>query len=82
MNVNKKIKLPGEEETTFFVDIENHIKSSNISVIDAIIEWCSKRNVEIEYVASLVANNASLKARLQIEAEQLNFLKKTIRIPI
>lgn len=76
------IKLPGEEDTTFYLDIERHMTTSNVSVMEACIEWCSKRNIEIEYVATLIANNPKLKSKLQCEAEELNFIKKSQRKPI
>ena len=76
------VNFPGSEETTFYTDIENHMLTSNVTVMEAIIEWCERRNIEIEYGASLIAANPVLKARLQVEAEELNFLKRSKRIQI
>ena len=76
------LKFPGEEETTFYADITLHMAMSNISLMEAVVEWCSQRNIEIEYVAGLISNNADFKAKLQVEAEQLHFLKPTTRVPI
>lgn len=76
------INLPGVEETTFYTDIETMIVTNNVTVMEAVVEWCDRRGIEIEYAAVLIANNANLKAKLQCEAEGLNFLKKSKRIPI
>ena len=76
------INFPGSEETTFYLDIENHMANSNTTIMEAVIEWCERRNIEIEYVASLIAANPALKAKLQVEAEELNFLKRSKRVQI
>ncbi len=76
------INLPGTEETTFYTDIETMMVTNNVTVMEAVVEWCDRRGIEIEYAAMLVANNADLKAKLQCEAEGLNFLKKSKRVPI
>lgn len=68
--------------TTFSQDIEKMNKDSNIEYIDAIVEWCEKHNLEVEYAAQLIKRDPVLKAKLQVEAENLNFIKKPSRLPI
>lgn len=47
--------------------------------IDAVIHWCERNNLEIEYAASLIKSNSSSKAKLLTAAEQLNFMEKKAR---
>lgn len=69
-------------EEKFFAEVIKAIKEPNANLLDIIIEWAEDNDVEVEYVASLVQKNLVLKSRLQIEAENLHFLKKTVRLPI
>lgn len=68
--------------TTFSQDIEKMNKESKIEYIDAIVEWCEKHNLEVEYAAQLIKKDPVLKAKLQVEAENLNFIKKPSRLPL
>lgn len=54
--------------------------SNDISHIDAILEYCHKNNMELEVAVSLI--NRNLKSKIQYEAEDLNFLEKTERLPV
>jgi len=66
---------------TFLLDIEKIVAGGD-TYINAIIHWCEKKNVEIEYIAQLINSNSTLKSKLQLEAENLNFLPKSIRLPL
>jgi len=50
--------------------------------LDAILHYCEKHDIEIESIARYIKKNVVLKARLQEEAEELNYLQKTSRLPI
>jgi hypothetical protein len=50
--------------------------------IDAVIYWCEKNNIEVEYVASYIKKDAAFKMKIQEEAENLNILKKGARLPL
>ena len=43
---------------------------------------CEKNNIEVESIASLIKSNENIKSKIQIEAENLNFLPKTARLDI
>ena len=58
------------------------ISKSNISYIDAIIHFCDKRNLEVEYFAQVINKNLAIKDKILMEAETLNLVKKTKRLPI
>lgn len=66
----------------FFEAIDNLVWKHDIEYIDAIVMYCEKNNLEVESVAPLIKNSALFKSRVQIEAENLNFLPKTARIDI
>jgi len=62
--------------------IEEKAKKHNISYIDAAIDYCEINDLEVEFIGELILQNPNLKAKIQDEAEELNFLKKTDRLPI
>ena len=54
----------------------------DIDYIDACIMFCEKNNMEVEQIASIIKSNQNIKSKIQIEAENLNYLKKTSRLPL
>lgn len=62
--------------------IENLRFSKNIDYIDAVVLWCEDNKIEIEYIASLIKKDPVMKSKLQVEAENLNILKRSARLPI
>jgi hypothetical protein len=50
--------------------------------IDAVVHWCSINDVEVEMAAALVQKDPVMKSLIQNEAENLNILKKTAKLPI
>lgn len=71
-----------EEITNFSLKIEELVKEKNLSYMDAILLYCENNNLEIEVAAKLISG--ALKAKLQVEAETLNFLPKSesLQLPI
>jgi hypothetical protein len=71
-----------DQMLNFSLDIEEIVYMKDISYMDAIIEYCEQNEVEIEVAASLISNN--LKSKIQLEAEDLNFLPKsnTTKLPL
>ena len=69
----------------FNIDLAKEIEqltSNGIDVIDAICHICSKYNLDVESAASYVKKDAVLKSKVQIEAENLNILRRSARLPI
>jgi len=62
-------------------EIEKLTRSGS-DIIDAVVHVCSKYNIDIETAASLIKKDAALKSKLQIEAENMNILKRSARLPI
>lgn len=74
--------MPTKDEiTTFSLKIENLVSEKNIPYMDAIVMHCESTGQEIELAAKLVSG--ALKSKIQIEAEELNFLPKsnTTKLP-
>lgn len=54
--------------------------TKNMSVMEAIIYYCEKNNLEYETISQLIGSE--LKQRLREEAENLNLLPKSSKLPI
>jgi len=67
---------------TFSEDIEKLCRDKKIEYIDAVIYWCEKNKVEVEMVANIIKKDPVFKSKIQVEAENLNILKKSARLPI
>lgn len=66
----------------FLREIENICKTDRITYMDAVVYFCEQNNIEIESMADVICNNALLLSRIQEEAEQLNYIEKTTRLPL
>lgn len=71
-----------EKPNTFSADIRELIVDKEMEVIDAVIFWCEMNNVEVEYAAAMIKRDPYILSQIQVEAEDLNFLKKGARLPI
>lgn len=79
MSIELKLEL---SLTEIVNQIEQSVKDKNLSYIEAIVECCEQKNLEIESVAQLIKKNQVLKSKIQVEAENLNFIPKSSRLPI
>jgi len=61
----------------FTKEIEKLVLEKKMEYIDAVMYFCDKNGVDIE-----TASNAKLKASIQVEAENLNYLPKTKQLPL
>ena len=66
----------------FVEEIEKLCKDKNIEYIDAIVYWCQKNNLEIEQAAYWIKKDPVMKSKIQLEAENINVLKRGARLPI
>jgi len=71
------IKSPSE----FVLEIESLVKEKRVEYIDAVMLYCEQHNIEVETAAELIKQNVVLKAKVQVEAENLNMVKRTARLP-
>jgi hypothetical protein len=77
MNLPNMISTPD-----FIKKIEEIQAKSGTDYIDAVIDYCTKNGIEVETAAAIIKSNPSIKSKIQIEAENLNVLEKTSRLPI
>lgn len=66
----------------FVKEIDKLAIDKNLSYFDAVMHYCESNNIEVETVASLIKQSTVLKAKIQIEAENLNLIRRTARLPL
>ena len=64
----------------FSLEIELIAKQKKISHMDAVIDYCSRNNVEPQNIAKLITKG--LKEKIEANARDLNYLEKTAQLPI
>ncbi len=73
--------MPTKDEMfKFQQEIENIVAGTDYNYMEAIVEYCNQTGMEIELASTLV--NKDLKAKIAIDAENLNMLPKAARLPI
>jgi Phage late-transcription coactivator len=80
-NPNKpapKLRTPSELARI----IEDLVWEKDISYMDAILMHCENNKLEVETVAASIKLHPTLRAKIQLEAENLNFLQRTDRLPV
>lgn len=63
-------------------EIDKLVDDQGMEYIEAIVYYCDLNGIEIETAASLIKGSAKMKAKVQIEAENLNYLPKSGKLPI
>jgi len=64
----------------FSIHIEKEAIRRNIGCFEALIEYCEEKGIEPVAVATMITS--SLKAKIQAEAEEMNLLKKSSKLPL
>lgn len=57
------------------------MKTPDVSYVDIIIEFAEKNGYELEMVADIIRRSVNLKAMIERDAEELNMIEKTNRLP-
>lgn len=68
--------------TDFMIEVDKIAEDHRLTYIDAVIYYCEKTGIEIETAAALIKSSAKMKAKIQLDAEEQNFLPKTRRLPL
>ena len=77
----QEVKMPTKNEISeFSMKIAEMAEESNLTIMDAIVGYCEKTGMEIDVASTLVSS--ALKSKLREEAQELNLLKKSARLPI
>lgn len=73
--------MPTKNEISEFSDkIIEIVETEGCTIMDAIVSLCEKTGMEIDIASTLVSN--ALKSKLREEAESLNMLKKSSKLPL
>ena len=72
--------LQTQSSSEFYIKIQELVEQTKLSYMDAVLHYCDQNGMEPETAAQLV--NSKLKAQIREEAEELNFLPKTAKLPI
>ena len=64
----------------FMANIESIVQKTRMTYIDAVLHYCEENKLEPETAGQLVGGK--LKQKIQEEAEGLNLIQKTSRLPI
>jgi hypothetical protein len=68
--------------TQFMQEIDKLVDEKKMEYIEAVLFYCTSNDIEIETAASLIKGSAKMKAKIQFEAENLNYLPKSGKLPI
>lgn len=66
--------------TDFSMHIEKQAIKRKIGCFEALLDYCEMKGIEPVAVATMITS--SLKAKIQAEAEEMNLLKKTAKLPV
>ena len=56
--------------------------NEDVSFLDALAHYADKHDLEVELIGEIVRRSPILKAMVREDAEKLNMLEKTSRLPI
>ena len=62
------------------ITLEELVARGKIGYMEAIVDYADSIDVEIESIAKLL--NQSIKDKIELEAQNLNMLKKSARLPL
>ena len=60
--------------------IEQIVKDTELSYMEAVLDYAKNSEIEPEAMAKML--NQSIKDKIEVEAQGLNMLKKTAKLPI
>lgn len=74
--ITKRFRSP----TEFSQYIDEMVTKLKISYMDAVINYCNEKEIDIESIGPLI--NQKLKEKIQVEAEQANMIKPRGHLPV
>ena len=73
--------MPSKDEIReFSLRVEEIAEQHNIHCMDAIVQYCEETGIEIEVAATLISSH--LKARIREEAQSVNLIKRSSKLPL
>jgi Phage late-transcription coactivator len=71
------------DSNNFISQINHMCTTKNIEYIDAVIMWCEKNSIELEFIANIIKKDPLIRSKIQSEAEGLNYIKPSgAKLPI
>lgn len=64
----------------FSIFIEEQVKEKKCGYMEAVIAYCDDHDIDPQNVSSLISQ--SLKDKIRVEAEELNYIKKRAQLPL
>ena len=74
--ITKRFRSP----TEFSLYIDEIVANLNITYMDAVINYCNEKEIDIDSIGSLI--NQKLREKIQMEAEQANMIKPRGHLPV
>jgi len=66
-----------QSSTEFSMFIEREAKKRKTTYLDMIVDYCQKKDIEMESITSIIT--PSLKEKIKFQSNELNLLKKKIK---
>jgi hypothetical protein len=64
----------------FSLHIEDQVRLLKISYMEAVIAYCNEQDIDVERIAGLIS--PALRDKIQLEAEELNMIKRSGKLPL
>ena len=74
--ITKRFRSP----TEFSLYIDEIVANFSITYMDAVINYCHEKDIEIDSIGSLI--NQKLREKIQMEAETANMIKPRGHLPV
>jgi hypothetical protein len=74
--ITKRFRSP----TEFSLYIDEQVSAFKITYMDAVINYCNEKEIDIDSIGSLI--NQKLREKIQMEAEQANMIKSRGHLPV
>jgi len=74
--ITKRFRSPSE----FSLYIDEQVSAFNITYMDAVINYCNEKEIDIDSIGSLI--NQKLREKIQMEAELANMIKPRGHLPV
>lgn len=62
-------------------DIQKYI-NEEVSYIDALVYYAETKNIEIDLIGEIIRRSPVLKSKVRDDAERLNMVERSLRLPI
>ena len=83
MNAAIEEKMQKAMIKDLFLNIEKIKRQYNhTDYIDLVLKFCEDNGIDIEIAGKAIINDPVLKSKIQKEAEDLNVIEKTARLPV